>query len=59
MDDLEKIKTHVTKEEEIYAEPERAALFTDDISEKAIKPEISKQSTFAFTEKERLWEGMK
>ena len=59
MDDLEKIKTHVTKEEEIYAEPEQAALFTDDISEKAIKPEISKQSTVVFTEKERLWEGMK
>ena len=54
MDDLEKIKTHVTKEEEIYAEPERAALFTDDISEKAIKPEISKQSTVAFTEKEGM-----
>ncbi len=59
MDDLEKIKTHVTKEEEIYAESEQAALFTDDISEKAIKPEISKQSTVTFTEKERLWEGMK
>ena len=53
------IKTHVTKEEEMYVEPERAALFTDDVSEKAIKPEISKQSTVAFTERERLWEGMK
>ena len=59
MDGLEKIKTHVTKEEEILAEPEKAALFTDDISEKEIKPEISRQSTVAFTEKERLWEGMK
>ena len=59
MADLEKINTHVTKEEEIYADPERAALFTDDISEKEIKPAISRQSTVAFTEKERLWEGMK
>ena len=59
MEDLEKINTHVTKEEEIYADPERAALFTDDISEKEIKPEISKQSTVAFTERERFWEGMK
>ena len=59
MADLEKIETRVTKEEEIYADPEKAALFTDDVSEKEIKPEISKQSTVAFTERERLWEGMK
>ena len=55
----EKFKTHVTKEEEMFADQERAALFTDDVSEKEIKPEISKQSTVAFTERERLWEGMK
>ena len=52
-------KTHVTNEEEMYMDQERAALFTDDVSEKKIKPEISKQSTVAFTERERLWEGMK
>ena len=55
----EKSKIHVTKEEVIYPEQESAALFTDDVSEKEIKPEISKQSTVAFTERERLWEGMK
>ena len=59
MADLSKIETHVTKEEEIYADPERDALFTNDVSGKEIKPEISKQSTVAFTERERLWEGMK
>ena len=59
MADLEKIETRVTKEEDIYADPEKAALFADDVSEKEIKPEISKQSTVAFTERERLWEGMK
>lgn len=57
MEDLNKI--HVTKESEIGVNKEKAALFTDDISEKEIKSEISKQSTVAFTERERLWEGMK
>ena len=59
MADLSKIETRVTKEEEIYSAPERDALFTDDVSENEIRPEISKQSTVAFTERERLWEGMK
>ncbi len=49
----------VTKEEVIYADQEEAALFTDNVSEQEIKPEISKQSTVVFTERERLWEGMK
>ena len=49
----------VTKEEVIYRDQEEEALFTDDLSEQKIKPEISKQSTVAFTERERLWEGMK
>ena len=55
----EKNEIHVTKEEVVYSEQESAALFTDDVSEKEIKPEISKQSTVAFTERERLWEGMR
>ena len=55
----EKSKIHVTKEEVTYADQESAALFTDDVSEKEIKPEISRQSTVVFTERERLWEGMK
>ncbi|MBQ7616130.1 MAG: hypothetical protein IJU77_13880 [Butyrivibrio sp.] len=49
----------VTKEEVIIPDQEEEALFTDNISEQQIKPEISKQSTVAFTERERLWEGMK
>ena len=49
----------VAKEEVIYRDQEEEALFTDDLSEQKIKPEISKQSTVAFTERERLWEGMK
>ena len=57
MEELDKI--HVTKESEMGVNKEKAALFTDDISEKEIKSEISKQSTVAFTERERLWEGMK
>ncbi|WP_155838011.1 hypothetical protein [Butyrivibrio sp. FCS014] len=56
---LDEHRTHVTKEEEIAVAKEKEALFTDDVSEKEIKPEISKQSTVAFTERERLWEGMK
>ena len=49
----------VTKEEVIIPDQEEEALFTDNISEQQIKPEISRQSTVAFTERERLWEGMK
>ncbi len=56
---LDEHRTHVTKEEEIAVAKEKEALFTDDVSEKEIKPEISRQSTVAFTERERLWEGMK
>lgn len=51
-----KNSVRVTKEDSIYADQESAALFTDD---QEIKPEISRQSTVAFTERERLWEGMK
>ena len=54
-----KNSVHVTKEDAIYDEQERAALFTDDVGDQEIKPEISRQSTVAFTERERLWEGMK
>ncbi len=50
---------HVTEEEVIYEGQEESALFTDNVSEQKIVPEISKQSTVAFTERERLWEGMK
>ena len=56
---VDKSKTRVTEEAESIVNQEKAALFTDDVSEKEIKPEISKQSTVAFTERERLWEGMK
>jgi hypothetical protein len=53
-------KKNFTNEEEIFQnQEERSALFTDDAGDKQIKPEISKQSTVAFTERERLWEGMK
>ena len=55
----EKNKTHVINEEEMIADPEKAALFTTDAGEEVIKPEISKKTTVAFTERERLWEGMK
>ena len=54
-----KNSVHVTKEDTIYDDQERAALFTDDVGDQEIKPEISRQSTVAFTERERLWEGMK
>ncbi|WP_185752652.1 hypothetical protein [Butyrivibrio sp. AE2032] len=50
---------HVTEEEVIYEGQEESALFTDNVSEQKIVPEISKKSTVAFTERERLWEGMK
>lgn len=56
---VDEYKIHVTKEEEMDVEKEQAALFADVVSEKEIKPEISKQSTIVFTERERLWEGMK
>ena len=54
-----KNSVRVTKEDSIYADQESAALFTDDVGDQEIKPEISRQSTVAFTERERLWEGMK
>lgn len=54
-----KNSVHVTKEDAIYDDQERVALFTDDVGDQEIKPEISRQSTVAFTERERLWEGMK
>lgn len=56
---VDEYKIHVTKEEEMDVEKEQEALFADGVSEKEIKPEISKQSTIVFTERERLWEGMK